>query len=192
LYTVKVTNQYGCSDTTAIKIDVWKKPVADGGPDLKTRLGLPLILRGKASGTDVSSYWSLSNNRAISSGPEVKVTPTQTTRYTYNVTSRHGCGTSTDDVLVKVYERVTIPNAFSPNGDGINDVWNIEPLELFSEAVTQVYNRYGQMVHSSRGYNKPWDGTNNGKPVPVGTYFYIIDLRVKDEPKMTGSVTVLR
>jgi gliding motility-associated-like protein len=191
-YQVKVTNKYGCSDTAYIKVNVWKTPQADAGPDLKTRLGLPVSLRGTAMGSDISWLWTPTIGLSAPLQLNPLVNPPRTTTYTLHVTSAHGCGTSTDDVLVKVFDKIVIPNAFSPNGDGINDTWLIEPLYLFDEAVTEVYNRYGQVIYRSRGYSTPWNGTNNGKPIPVGTYYYIIDLRVNKEPKFTGSVTILR
>lgn len=191
-YRVTVTNKYGCSDTAHIKVNVWKKPEADAGPDLKTRLGLPVSLRGTAKGSDVSWFWTPSIDVSAPLQLNPLVNPPRTAAYTLHVTSAHGCGTSTDDVLVKVFDKIVIPNAFSPNSDGINDTWIIEPLNLFDESVTEVYNRYGHVIYRSRGYSTPWNGTNNGKPVPVGTYYYIIDLKVNKEPKVTGSVTILR
>ena len=192
VYRVKVTNQYGCSDTAQIKINVWKKPLADAGPDLKTRVGLPTTLKGIAKGTDVNWYWTPATYLSASQLINPIANPPQTITYRLNVVSQHGCGISTDDVVVKVYEKILIPNAFSPNGDGINDTWFIDPLYLFEEAVVEVYNRYGQVVYRSRGYNTLWDGTNNGRPLPAGTYYYLIDLRVNKEPKLTGSITIIK
>jgi gliding motility-associated-like protein len=191
-YVVKVTNQYGCSDTTSIPIYVWKKPVANAGPDLKTRLGFPVTLKGSISGTDVSWSWSPATGINTLQSLNPVVSPPQTSTYRLQVTSPHGCGTSTDDVVVKVFDKILIPNAFSPNGDGINDTWYIEPLYMFEQSMTEVYNRYGQMVFRSKGYNQPWNGTRNGTNLPAGTYYYVIDLRVNREPKLTGSVTILR
>jgi len=191
-YRVKVTNKFGCSDTAHTEVNVWKKPQADAGPDLTTRLGMPVSLRGTANGSDVSWFWTPATDLSAPLQLNSLVNPPRTTAYTLHVTSAHGCASSTDDVLVKVFEKIVIPNAFSPNGDGINDVWLIEPLYLFAESITEVYNRYGQVVYRSRGYSTPWNGTNNGKPIPVGTYYYIIDLRVNKEPRFIGSVTILR
>lgn len=192
VYQVKVTNQYGCADTAYVPVNVWKKPVANAGPDLKTRIGIPIRLNGSAKGTDVTWFWmprtALSNSNSLT-----PVTNTSTTTtYTLNVVSPHGCATNTDQVIVKVYERILIPNAFSPNGDGINDTWDVDPLSLFEDAVTEVYNRNGQVVYRTRGYNTPWNGTSKGRPLPSGTYYYVIDLRVNREPKLTGSITILR
>ncbi len=89
----------------------------------------------------------------------------------------------------KVKYQVT--NAFSPNGDGINDKWNLPFLDQFSDCRVQIFNRHGQMVFTSVGYSNPWDGSINGKTAPVGTYYFIIDLRNGEKP-LTGYVVVLR
>jgi gliding motility-associated-like protein len=84
-----------------------------------------------------------------------------------------------------------ITNAFSPNGDGINDKWNLPFLDHFADCRVQIFNRYGQIVFTSIGYNNPWDGTVSGKGAPIGTYYYIIDLRNGEKP-LAGYVVVLR
>ncbi len=86
---------------------------------------------------------------------------------------------------------IIIPNVFTPNGDGINDVWNIKSLIDFPQCTVSVYNRYGNLVYQSRGYPKPWDGTYNGAQLPVGTYYYIIDTKNNTKP-FAGPVTILR
>jgi len=83
-----------------------------------------------------------------------------------------------------------IPNAFSPNGDNINDRWMIEALNKYPGCRVTVFDRYGQLLFYSEGYEYPWDGSFNGKPVPIGTYYYIIDL--KSGEKISGSVTLLK
>jgi gliding motility-associated-like protein len=90
-----------------------------------------------------------------------------------------------------VYKKVVVPNAFSPNGDGINDVWQIKYLETYPGVTVEIYNRYGQILFRSVGYAKPWDGKYKGQNVPTGTYYYIIDPK-NGRKKMTGFVDVLR
>lgn len=192
LYVVEVRNQYGCSDTATVEINVWKKPVADAGPDLKTRVGLPVALSGIAKGSDVTWFWTPSNNLSSTLLLNPVTTTPQTFTYTFHVTSSHGCGASADNVVVSVFDKILIPNAFSPNGDGVNDTWHIDPLGLFTEASTEVFNRYGVVVYRSKGFSTAWNGTSNGMALPPGTYFYIIDLKIPKEPKLTGSVTILR
>ena len=88
-------------------------------------------------------------------------------------------------------ESIVVPNAFTPNGDGINDFWNIKSLTDFPQCLVSVYSRNGNLVFQSRGYAKPWDGTYNGSPVPTGTYYYIINPQTGVQ-KLSGYVTVLR
>jgi gliding motility-associated-like protein len=192
VYNVIVFNEYGCYDTASTKVTVWKKPQANAGTDKKMRLGLPVIIEGTVSGSDIRYYWTPASTIADPNKLRTSVNPTTSTTYTLHAESLNGCGTHTDDVFVRVYEKIVVPNAFSPNGDGINDTWIIEPLDLFEDSKTTIYNRYGQEVYSSNGYSRPWDGTRLGRPVPVGTYYYVIDLKIPREPLITGSVTIIR
>jgi gliding motility-associated-like protein len=102
-----------------------------------------------------------------------------------------GCGQDRDRVFVRVYKKVTIPNAFSPNGDGINDTWNIQALDTYPEADVTVFNRYGSIVFNKKGYKIPWNGTYDNQPLPVGTYYYVIDLK-NNTPKLSGWVLIVK
>jgi len=75
--------------------------------------------------------------------------------------------------------RIEIFNGFSPNNDGQNDRWVIvEDLEFrYPTANLKVFNRWGQIVYESDGYRNNWDGKNNGEDVPIGTYYYVLDLK---------------
>lgn len=99
----------------------------------------------------------------------------------YTVTLYGINGGCTDSISHQYYKvipdkNIRIPNAFSPNGDGINDVWEIDDLKEYPDCKVLVFNRWGQELFQSTGYGRPWDGTYNGKPVPVATYYYIITL----------------
>lgn len=111
------------------------------------------------------------------------------------ITSEEGC---IDDITTHVTINsdtpceqapgaVKVPNAFSPNGDGINDTWVIPNLSSYPGSTITIFNRYGQRVYYSRGYNKPWDGGR----LPVGVYYYVIDMR-NGAGKLVGYVTLLR
>ena len=107
------------------------------------------------------------------------------------LTAEGGCSV-TGHTLVKVLRGLEIPNGFSPNGDGINDTWRIRYLDGYPDASIEVYNRGGQIVFRSVGYSKDWDGTYQGKALPIGTYYYIINPKTGKVGIYTGSVTILK
>jgi gliding motility-associated-like protein len=87
---------------------------------------------------------------------------------------------------------LTIPEAFSPNRDLINDVWNIGNIGLYPEAQITIYNRWGQTVWKSEsGYPHPWDGKSNGINLPIDSYHYVINLQNGSKP-IVGFVTIVR
>ena len=94
-------------------------------------------------------------------------------------------------VTVTVFTDLTIPNTITPNGDGINDTWDIGNIANYQNATVDIFDRYGQNVFHSLGYPKPWDGTFNGKRLPAGAYYYIIDLNDKITKAKSGWVAVL-
>jgi len=94
-------------------------------------------------------------------------------------------------VAVTVPEKIIVPNTFTPNADGYNDTWFIPGLLSYTNCTVNIYNRYGAIMYRSVGYQQPWDGTSNGKTVPAGAYYYVIDTK-SSSGKLNGEVTVLR
>jgi gliding motility-associated-like protein len=86
---------------------------------------------------------------------------------------------------------VIVYNTITPNGDGANDTWIIEKIEEFRFNKVFVHNRLGNLVYSAEGYKNDWDGTYNGKPLPEGTYYYLIDLGTGKDP-IKGHLTIIR
>jgi len=88
-------------------------------------------------------------------------------------------------------QSIVIPNTFTPNADGINDTWDIKYLDLYVNCSVDIFTRWGQKVYSSIGYSIPWDGTYKGSALPVGTYYYIINLKNGLSP-LSGFVVLIR
>jgi gliding motility-associated-like protein len=109
--------------------------------------------------------------------------------YQLALTNLGGC-TVKDEIFIEVLKAPQVPNAFSPNGDGVNDTWRIPYLDTYPGATVDVFNRYGQKVFSSLGYATEWTGKLNGKALPVGTYYYVINPKNGLEI-MNGSVTIV-
>ena len=116
-----------------------------------------------------------------------------TANRSYFVTQLNGtCESSRAEVKIAVgLSTINIANAFTPNGDGINDYWKINNIESYPDALVQVFSRYGQKVFESKGYAKPFDGTMNGKKLPPGVYYYIINLNTNCNV-LSGSLTMIR
>jgi len=110
--------------------------------------------------------------------------------YALEVTDAGGCKASTVYVVVPYCPALIPPNAFSPNGDGQNDVWKIEGLEDHPEAALKIYNRYGMKVYDQSGTVLQWDGRYDGKDAAAGVYYYV--LTKKGEQAMTGSLALIR
>ncbi|MTI31098.1 T9SS type B sorting domain-containing protein, partial [Xanthovirga aplysinae] len=84
-----------------------------------------------------------------------------------------------------------IPTAFTPNGDGENDTWTIENIEDFQKVEVNIFNKQGQVLFSSNGFSKDWDGKYNGKLLPMDVYYYVIKLHDLDKV-LSGSVMLIR
>ena len=187
-----IVNSNGCySDTMTKAFIVYPYPVVNAGPDRYVLEQGSIIIQATATGNDLLYLWTpniyLNNNRIIM--PRASKLLDDVT-YTLSVTARGGC-VAQDQVFVKLLRAPKIPNTFTPNNDGINDVWKIEYLDTYPDNRVQVFTRTGQLVFESRGYNKPWDGTLKGKTLPFDTYYYIIEPNNGREP-ITGYVTILK
>lgn len=109
--------------------------------------------------------------------------------YTVVVTDAIGC-TLSDVVEVEPTEGCFfIATALTPNDDGFNDTWTIGGLEFFPQSNVKVFNRWGQVLFESEGYDSPWDGKFNGRPLPVADYYFIINYDDSQDP-ITGTVTI--
>ena len=116
----------------------------------------------------------------------------KTTTYYLTVISPEGC-ISHDSVTVHVTDAI-LPNAFSPNGDGLNDKFGPETIGNPSEFKMTIFNRYGQLIFTSVTISNKWDGTYLGKPVDAGTYFFRIFNKCTNEAESTfkGDITLIR
>lgn len=186
-------NADGCVSDTAVKqLLVYPNPVVKLQHSDRVLAGGTLaIVPLYVYGNQLSYKWTPPTWLSSDTARSPKAVPLDDITYTLTLTAEGGC-TVSDTVQVKVLKGPEVPNAFSPNGDGINDTWQIKYLDSYPDATVEVYGRSGQLVFRSTGsYNKAWDGTRNGTPLPVGTYYYIINPR-NGRPVVSGSVTIIR
>ncbi|WP_316754649.1 gliding motility-associated C-terminal domain-containing protein [Pedobacter aquatilis] len=124
---------------------------------------------------------------------ELNLQGTKPGKYILSITDKFGCSVNTETIDFTQLENKTlqIPNSITPNGDGINDTWKIIGASNYPDAEFYVFNRNGDKIYYSKGYVKDFDGTKNGKPLSVGVYYYMIDLKT-DCGKLSGSLTILK
>jgi gliding motility-associated-like protein len=192
VYTVTAIDSNGCLASATVQVTITNGPVANAGPDIVLLTGQSGILQGSGG---ISAEWS---PPAGLSDPFIYnpiANPiNDVTLYVLTVWDEFGCS-DTDTVLVVrlQYGEPSLPNAFTPNGDGLNDVFG--PLgEGFSVLYFRVYNRWGELIFESNDIQNHWDGTFKGEPVPNGVYAWVLNWAnaLGNEDVMSGNVTVIR
>jgi gliding motility-associated-like protein len=122
---------------------------------------------------------------------------TVTSDVTYSVLATTSAGCKGEaKVTLRVYDgpEIYVPTAFTPNGDGKNDVFKPFPVGIKSYTYLRVFNRWGQLVFATTSFNQGWDGKINGKIQPSGTYVWMVEGITKNDKKITkqGTVTLIR
>jgi gliding motility-associated-like protein len=194
-------NLNGCADTSArLKIDLRPVPVAaiiDNNPVLCSYDTLTFNA-GQINGNDIYTWEPAKAFRTISgeAGTEVRGTFNQNTPVVLTVYSGYGCSsTDTAHVTVKPCCEVFVPNAFSPNGDALNDYFlpAMEPGQLLTSF--RVFDRYGKMIYNSNDLRKGWNGNyQNGEPANSGIYMYRVQYTCSDNKlyERKGDITLIR
>ena len=190
-YSVIVSNQFACKDTAMVLVNVIETPTADAGTDKSIIEGTSVKLLANVTGQNITYSWLPALFINDPNALQPVVSPPRDTSYVLTVVSNDGCGIATDTVKIFVYKDIYIPNAFSPNNDGLNDTWNIPILNIFPGFELTIFNRQGQVVYQNKNSNIPWNGKYKGVDQPVGVYVYYIDLKV-DGGQFKGTLTLIR
>ncbi|MBL7745156.1 MAG: gliding motility-associated C-terminal domain-containing protein [Chitinophagaceae bacterium] len=186
----------GCVKTKTVNIGIKANPAISAGPDKTIVEGDEVQLTGSGILNPVSVAWTPTTSIiAGANAYQAMVKPNTTTTYTLTVKNSDNC-TSTDNVLVTVIPYcIKVMDAFTPNGDGLNDRWLVtNGAPCSKEIKVAVYNRYGNVIYTNNNYSNDWDGTYNSKPVTDGTYYYTVTFRTITGKLLTlkGNVTILR
>lgn len=185
-------NTDGCiSDTATQLLTIYPNPKLILPHKITVLIGgVVTIVPTYVYGSQLQYLWTPSTYLSSDTSVAPKAIPDDDITYKLTLTATGGCSV-TDTVYIRVLKGPEVPNVFSPNGDGINDTWRIKYLDGYPGATVDVYNRYGQIVYRSLGYDVEWNGTYNGNPLPVGTYYYIINPK-NGRQIITGSVTIIK
>ncbi len=191
-YTVTATLGI-CTMQRSFTLSVVPGATANAGPDVTIIAG---DIYGMLATASAGTYlWTPSSGLSATNILNPNASPTATTTYTLSVTSPLGCLASDNMVMTVVPYCVKPRNAFSPNGDGVNDKWLVtDNFGCVTRISAQVFNRYGGKIFESNDYKNSWDGTRDGKPMPDGTYYYVITFNLINGKAviLKGNVTILR
>ena len=154
------------------------------------------------SGGNISQVsWNFDDPSSGANNTSTSLTPTHlfSGTGTYNVRCivTASCGVDTINKSISIVSCnciQSIPAAFTPNGDGINDRWIINKQNCFRQVDVNVYNRYGSLVFSKKNYENEWNGTYRSKPLPDGTYYYVVNaIGINGSVQnLKGNLTILR
>ncbi|MBO0358122.1 gliding motility-associated C-terminal domain-containing protein [Hymenobacter sp. BT186] len=192
LRTTTNCNQPAAAASNSVKVTISQLAKVNAGPDKEIEEGQEVVLQGSIDG-NYPVTWSPAQGLTFVNGNRLQpiAAPTTTTTYTLSA-GPSGCQ-NVSQVTVKVKKRplIRIPNAFSPNGDGQDDTWEIDRIGDFTGNAVTVFNRWGNQVFKTTNYSRTneWNGQINGQPAPLGTYYYVITLGKGQT--YSGSLTVV-
>jgi gliding motility-associated-like protein len=182
-YTVVGYDSYGCfTDTADITVTVNPLPVVNAGKDTAVQSGETVSLFATGSNDILQWRWTPSTYLSCTSCASPVSTPESDMKYTVTGTNQYGCKTA-DEVIIKLLcdeSRISIPNAFTPNGDGKNDLFVVQGISQIRHLV--IFNRWGGKVFERSGFNAAdpsscWNGSFNGIAQQTGTYVYFIEMQ---------------
>jgi len=179
-YSVTVSNEYNCSNSSSVNILFYENPEITSFSMLPGEV--TLVVEGGTSPYQYTHDKTENVQESALFQNLIKGT------YIFQVIDINGC---IDETEIDVEGIVQIPSFFTPNGDGVNDFWEIIGIEDFPNAEIVIFDRFSKRVAEFNSTNMRWDGRYNGIILPSDTYWYVIHLEPSREP-ITGSVTIKR
>lgn len=199
-YTVVGTDAYKCfKDTAVARVTVHPLPMVNAGPDVEIMTGSSHQLSAVASADVVRYQWSPATYLSCTNCAAPEARPMQPVEYILKVTNADNC-TATDTVAIQLMcseSRVYIPDAFSPNGDGKNDLFSIKGQGIRTIKYMRIFNRWGEMVFERKDFEVgdtkgAWNGKYKGQLVPSGSYIYFAEMSCNEQTfTRKGTVTVV-
>jgi gliding motility-associated-like protein len=202
IYKVIGKDDKGCyTDSGLVSVDIAPLPVVDAGADKKIAAGTSLDLVPSFSADVTEVNWSPTSAIFRNSESAITVKPLENTEYTVEVKNAAGCA-ARDKVNVTVTKsggELFIPNAFSPNGDGVNDVFYPRSASSVKVVSLKIFNRYGAVVFERSGFNTNdisagWDGNSRGTKLLPGVFIYVIGITDAENKTqiIQGDVALIR
>lgn len=176
LYTVYTENEAGCKDTSTVEVFVPQPPNNKPLRDTSIFIG-EIVSQDATAGERYTYQWTPPEGLSCDDCPTPNAQPLSTRTYIVTIKDNYGCFLVKDTVEIEVIEiySLDVPKAFSPNGDGVNDVifpkgWGLKDLLSF-----KIYNRFGELVFETSDFDVGWDGTYRGQIQNIETYIYTVE-----------------
>jgi gliding motility-associated-like protein len=201
-YQVIGSDSKGCfKDTAYVPVKVFPVPVVNAGSDQTINVGRETVITPTLSGDVTQIEWTPSIGIVSQEYPSITVKPTQSIEYTLRAKNEGGC-MAEDKVSVYVLcnnSNIFVPNTFSPNGDGNNDIFYPRGSGVFNIQNLKIFNRWGQVVFDKSNFKANdaaagWDGTFKGQPLPADVFVYMLQVICDNNSTLTfkGNITLLR
>jgi gliding motility-associated-like protein len=174
----------------AMMINVHPKPLVNAGPDRVMLVNTSATLSGSAEGEQINYSWMPDKYISDTGQLSPVVSPPVNITYILSAQSIWGCSNA-DSMNIKVVQGIYVPTAFTPNGDGKNDRWEIPFLDPSFGGTVNVFDRWGHLVYHAASETVSWDGKLNGTPQASGVYVYVITFK-NNGMMLKGTVTLIR
>lgn len=186
IYSVSFTSTSGCrNESAAVEVNV-NEPLLLLQPE---QVRICVIAKEKATLEAPAgfAFYTWEGQKTSSSFYEVN----KPGNYSLTVEDIYGCTKSVSYSVVQYCKDILIPNAFSPNDDNVNDLWQVSGLENDPLSNIQIFNQYGNIIHNTTGKAPFWDGKVKGNPANVGVYYYLIKSKNTSQA-LTGTITLIK
>ena len=202
VYKVTGSDTRGCfTSTRSISVKVYQLPVVTAGADKTINVGQSFDIMPQMSADVTGAVWSPVAGIIARNYPGITVKPVQSTEYTIEVKNEGGCHAS-DKISIYVLcdnTNVYVPNTFSPNGDGANDVFYPRGSSVFAVRSLRIFNRWGEAVFERANFNANdasvgWDGTFKGRKLSPDVFVYALEVVCSNNQTLVfkGNVTLIR
>lgn len=196
-FMVEVLNEFNCIDTSFVNVEVQPPPLNNplSYSDTSIIIGEYIDLNATA-GDNLNYAWFPDEGLSCTTCPNPRAQPLKNTQYIVSISDPFGCFSFSDTLFIEVIEKYSleVPNAFSPNGDGNNDIvyakgWGLKKLLAF-----KIYNRFGELVFESNKFDHGWDGTYKGEPQNMETYVFTVEAETYSGKILSkkGNITLLK
>jgi len=190
-YTVFVSNGGYCGSSATVMVKVNPQPTVDAGPDMIFNIDEPMHLNARGTGT---LTWIMGDGILCRDCPDSQIMPTSSGCYKVQAVTSAGCK-AIDEVCIEVTNEfaIYIPNIFTPNYDGLNDVFLVYGTGI-TKLEMNIFDRWGEKLFTSNDQKKGWDGTSKGVECKDDVYTYLVNYTTMDGKKhtKTGHVTILK